>query len=58
MEEGDKIIYADSAYRSQELMRLLRSKKLKARLNQKGQKNRSLSPSQKRENRKNSRVRA
>lgn len=57
VEEGDDTIYADSAYRSKESMKMLRRKKLKARLNQKGQKDRPLSASQKRENRKKSRVR-
>ncbi|MFK7851785.1 MAG: IS5 family transposase, partial [Akkermansiaceae bacterium] len=58
LEEGDHTVWADSAYRSKESLRMLRGKKLKARLCAKGTKAKALTPGQKRENRKKSRTRA
>lgn len=58
LDEGDHTVWADSAYRSKESMRMLRRKKLKARLCVKGTKAKALSAGQKRENRKKSKVRA
>jgi IS5 family transposase len=58
VEQGDDMVYADSAYRSRESLAMLRKKKIKARLNQKGQKNRPLTERQKGANRKKSRIRA
>lgn len=57
LEIDDLKVYGDSAYRSKASMSMLRRKKLKARLCQKGTKNKALTPSQKRENRKKSQVR-
>lgn len=56
--EGDGTVYADSAYRSRDSMAMLRGKKLKARICQKGTKGKPLTAAQKRANRAKSRVRA
>ncbi len=58
LDEGDHTVWADSAYRSKESLRMLRGKKLKARLCVKGTKAKALTPGQKRENRKKSMTRA
>ncbi len=58
LDEGDGTVWADSAYRSKGSMAMLRGKKLRARLCQKGTKNKPLTEKQKRENRKKSRIRA
>ena len=56
--KGDGTVWADSAYRSRESLGMLRKKKVKAQINQKGQKGRPLTEAQQRENRQKSRVRA
>lgn len=58
IEEGDGMVHADSAYRSTKSMEMLRKKKVKARICQKGTKGKPLTASQKKANRKKSRKRA
>lgn len=58
LDEGDQTVWADSAYRSRESLRMLRAKKLKARLCVKGTKAKALTSGQKRGNREKSRTRA
>ncbi|MBK1884946.1 transposase, partial [Luteolibacter pohnpeiensis] len=55
---GDGTVYADSAYRSRGSMAMLRRKKVKARICQKGSRGKPLTKVQKRENRKKSGIRA
>lgn len=57
--DGDEgTVYADSAYRSRESMTMLRGKKVKARLCQKGSRGKPLTAAQKRANRVKSKIRA
>jgi len=58
LEPDDHTVWADSAYRSKESLKLLRSRKLKARVCQKGSRNAPLTTRQKRENRKKSSIRS
>ncbi|MBB5352997.1 IS5 family transposase [Haloferula luteola] len=58
VEEGNGTVDADSAYRSRGSMPMLRRKRVKTRICQKGSKGKPLSAAQKRENRRKSRVRA
>lgn len=56
--EGDGAVWADSAYRSRASLAMLRGKKVKARICQKGTKGKPLTDSRKRANRQKSRIRA
>lgn len=58
VKEGDVTVYADSAYRSRGSMAMLRRKKVKARICQKGSRGKPLTKAQKRANRRKSRIRA
>ena len=57
LDDSDGVVYADSAYRSEETMKQLRKRKLKARINQKGTKVKSLTKSQKYSNKQKSKIR-
>lgn len=58
MDEWDEEVYADSAYRGEEIEEKLRRRHIRSSIHEKGYRNHPLSEDQKRENRKKSKIRA
>ncbi len=57
LDEGDKELYADRAYRSEEIEEKLKSKKIKSQVHEKGYRNKPLTDTQKAVNREKSKIR-
>ncbi len=57
-EDGGQPLYADSAYRSEEIEGMLESRNIQSQIHEKGYRNRPLTKRQKQRNRKKSRIRA